>query len=164
MANFSILTSHVLVPPAIEAILSRDDNTVQGFLAAGHVCTIMGTASTMASMVEALGIGLPGNAAYPAVDGRRNVLARNAGRRISASLQCREYRRQIRCDRLVRSFRDRPALQVLDDTLADGPGGTRRFLGWQRHGQFCQHHAQEIEATADDLGGTALHDLLPADG
>jgi L-arabonate dehydrase len=36
----------------------------------------------MASMVEALGIGLPGNAAYPAVDGRRNVLARNAGRRI----------------------------------------------------------------------------------
>jgi dihydroxy-acid dehydratase len=36
----------------------------------------------MASMVEALGIGLPGNAAYPAVDGRRNVLAREAGRRI----------------------------------------------------------------------------------
>ena len=33
-------------------------------------------------MVEALGIGLPGNAAYPAVDGRRNVLARDAGRRI----------------------------------------------------------------------------------
>jgi L-arabonate dehydrase len=42
----------------------------------------MGTASTMASMVEALGLGLPGNAAYPAVDGRRNVIARNAGRRI----------------------------------------------------------------------------------
>jgi L-arabonate dehydrase len=47
----------------------------------GH-CMTMGTASTMASMVEALGIGLPGNAAYPAVDGRRNVLARQAGRRI----------------------------------------------------------------------------------
>jgi L-arabonate dehydrase len=42
----------------------------------------MGTASTMASMVEALGIGMPGNAAYPAVDARRNVLARMAGRRI----------------------------------------------------------------------------------
>ena len=39
----------------------------------------MGTASTMASMVEALGLGLPGNAAFPAVDGRRNVLARSAG-------------------------------------------------------------------------------------
>lgn len=47
----------------------------------GH-CMTMGTASTMACMVEALGIGLPGNAAYPAVDGRRNVLARLAGRRV----------------------------------------------------------------------------------
>ena len=47
----------------------------------GH-CMTMGTASTMASMVEALGIGLPGNAAWPAVDGRRNLLARDAGRRI----------------------------------------------------------------------------------
>ncbi|MCB1592315.1 MAG: hydrogenase formation protein HypD [Alphaproteobacteria bacterium] len=41
--NLSLLVSHVLVPPAIEAILSSPDNTVQGFLAAGHVCTIMGT-------------------------------------------------------------------------------------------------------------------------
>ena len=47
----------------------------------GH-CMTMGTASTMASMVEALGVGLPGNAAYPAVDGRRNVIAREAGGRI----------------------------------------------------------------------------------
>ncbi|EJL81236.1 dihydroxyacid dehydratase/phosphogluconate dehydratase [Herbaspirillum sp. CF444] len=47
----------------------------------GH-CMTMGTASTMASMVEALGMSLPGNAAIPAVDARRNVLARNSGRRI----------------------------------------------------------------------------------
>ena len=47
----------------------------------GH-CMTMGTASTMASMVESLGIGMPGNAAIPAVDARRNVLARMAGRRI----------------------------------------------------------------------------------
>ncbi|MGO4810349.1 IlvD/Edd family dehydratase [Cupriavidus sp. 2MCAB6] len=47
----------------------------------GH-CMTMGTASTMASMVEALGMSLPGNAAIPAVDGRRNVLARASGRRI----------------------------------------------------------------------------------
>ncbi|TAN55172.1 MAG: dihydroxy-acid dehydratase [Betaproteobacteria bacterium] len=46
----------------------------------GH-CMTMGTASTMASMVEALGVGMPGNAAIPAVDARRNVLARAAGRR-----------------------------------------------------------------------------------
>ena len=42
ISNFSILVSHVLVPPAIEAILSAPDNRVQGFLAAGHVCTVMG--------------------------------------------------------------------------------------------------------------------------
>ena len=47
----------------------------------GH-CMTMGTASTMACMVEALGVGLPGNAAIPAVDSRRNVLAREAGRRV----------------------------------------------------------------------------------
>lgn len=40
--NYSILTSHVLVPPAIEAIVNDPANVVQGFLAAGHVCTIMG--------------------------------------------------------------------------------------------------------------------------
>jgi hydrogenase expression/formation protein HypD len=42
IANYSILTSHVLVPPAIEAIVNDEGNVVQGFLAAGHVCTIMG--------------------------------------------------------------------------------------------------------------------------
>src|SRR4029079_454666 len=47
----------------------------------GH-CMTMGTASTMACMVEALGVGMPGNAAIPAVDARRNLLAREAGRRI----------------------------------------------------------------------------------
>jgi hydrogenase expression/formation protein HypD len=40
--NFSMLISHVLVPPAIEALLSAPDCRVQGFLAAGHVCTVMG--------------------------------------------------------------------------------------------------------------------------
>jgi len=43
ITNFSMLVSHVLVPPAIEAILSSPDCRVQGFLAAGHVCTIMGS-------------------------------------------------------------------------------------------------------------------------
>jgi dihydroxy-acid dehydratase len=45
-------------------------------------CMTMGTASTMASMVEALGIGMPSNAAIPAADSRRTVLAHMAGRRI----------------------------------------------------------------------------------
>lgn len=40
--NFSVLVSHVLVPPAMRAILESPSNTVQGFLAAGHVCSVMG--------------------------------------------------------------------------------------------------------------------------
>ena len=56
---------------AAEAAMSRS---------AGH-CMTMGTASTMASMVEALGLALPTNAAIPAVDSRRYVLAHMAGRR-----------------------------------------------------------------------------------
>ncbi|RME76471.1 MAG: hydrogenase formation protein HypD [Chloroflexi bacterium] len=42
LKNFSILCSHVLVPPAMEAILGSPHNLVQGFLAAGHVCAVMG--------------------------------------------------------------------------------------------------------------------------
>ena len=52
----------------------------------GH-CMTMGTASTMASMVEALGLALPGNAAYPAVDAHRARLARLSGRRIVAMVK-----------------------------------------------------------------------------
>ncbi|MFN3410005.1 MAG: hydrogenase formation protein HypD [Limisphaerales bacterium] len=42
LKNFSLLISHVLVPPAIEALMASPECRVQGFLAAGHVCTVMG--------------------------------------------------------------------------------------------------------------------------
>ena len=42
LTNFSQIVSHVLVPPAMEAILASSTNRVQGFLAAGHVCSVMG--------------------------------------------------------------------------------------------------------------------------
>lgn len=59
----------------------------QGQSRSAGSCMTMGTASTMASMVEALGIGMPDNAAIPAVDARRQVLAREAGRRIVQLVQ-----------------------------------------------------------------------------
>ncbi|MEX5632408.1 hydrogenase formation protein HypD [Parafrankia sp. FMc2] len=43
LRNFSMLVSHVLVPPAMAAVLTAPDNRVSAFLAAGHVCTVMGT-------------------------------------------------------------------------------------------------------------------------
>jgi len=42
LKNYSLLVSQVRVPPAMHAILSSPDNQVQGFLAAGHVCAVMG--------------------------------------------------------------------------------------------------------------------------
>jgi hydrogenase expression/formation protein HypD len=42
LTNFSVLVSHVCVPPAIHAILGSPENRVQGFLLAGHVCSVMG--------------------------------------------------------------------------------------------------------------------------
>ncbi|KAB8152634.1 hydrogenase formation protein HypD [Kordia sp. TARA_039_SRF] len=42
LRNYAILASHVLVPPAIKAVIDDDESNIDGFLAAGHVCTIMG--------------------------------------------------------------------------------------------------------------------------
>ena len=84
----------------------------------GH-CMTMGTASTMASMVEALGIGLPGNAAYPAVDGRRNVLARNAGRRIVE---------MVHVDQTISQVLTREAFENAIKTLAAIGGSTNAVI------------------------------------
>ncbi len=51
LKNYSILASQVLVPPAMEAVINDDENIIQAFLAAGHVCTIMGL-SEYAPLVE----------------------------------------------------------------------------------------------------------------
>jgi hydrogenase expression/formation protein HypD len=55
ITNFSMLVSHVLVPPAIEAIMSAPGCRVQAFLAAGHVCSVMGTAQ-YPPLVERFGV------------------------------------------------------------------------------------------------------------
>jgi dihydroxy-acid dehydratase len=84
----------------------------------GH-CMTMGTASTMASMVEALGVGLPGNAAYPAVDGRRNVLARMAGRRIVE---------MVHTDQKLSTILTRQAFENAIRTLAAIGGSTNAVI------------------------------------
>jgi len=84
----------------------------------GH-CMTMGTASTMASMVEALGVGLPGNAAYPAVDGRRNVLARMAGRRAVA---------MVHEDQLLSKILTKESFENAIKTLAAIGGSTNAVI------------------------------------
>ncbi len=84
----------------------------------GH-CMTMGTASTMASMVEALGMGLPGNAAWPAVDARRNLLARSAGRRIVE---------MVREDLVMSKILTREAFENAIMTLAAIGGSTNAVI------------------------------------
>jgi L-arabonate dehydrase len=84
----------------------------------GH-CMTMGTASTMASMVEALGVGLPGNAAFPAVDGRRNVIARMAGRRIV---------QMVHGDQCLSTILTREAFENAIRTLAAIGGSTNAVI------------------------------------
>ena len=55
VTNYSILASHVLVPPAIRAVMNDPASRIEGFLAAGHVCAIMGT-SEYGPLVEEYGI------------------------------------------------------------------------------------------------------------
>jgi dihydroxy-acid dehydratase len=79
----------------------------------------MGTASTMASMVEALGVGLPQNAAIPAPDARRNELARLAGRRIVA---------MVKDDIRLSSILNRKSIENAIRTLAAIGGSTNAVV------------------------------------
>lgn len=82
-------------------------------------CMTMGTASSMASMVEALGVGLPENAAIPAADARRNHLARMAGRRIVE---------MVHEDLTLSKILTRPAFENAIRTLAAIGGSTNAVV------------------------------------
>ena len=82
LENFSMLVSHVLVPPAIEALMTSGTSRVNGFLAAGHVCTVMGTAQyePLAERFE-VPIVVTGFEPLDVLDGiRRTVVQLEAGR------------------------------------------------------------------------------------
>ena len=81
LRNFSMLVSHVLVPPAIEALRSSPTCRVDGFLAAGHVCTVMGT-TEYEPLAERFGVPIVVTGFEPldVLDGiRRCVLQLEAG-------------------------------------------------------------------------------------
>ena len=82
LTNFSVLVSHVLVPPAIEAVVASEHTRVDAFLAAGHVCTIMGTAQyePIAALYE-VPIVVTGFEPLDVLDGIRRAVAQlEAGR------------------------------------------------------------------------------------
>ncbi len=82
LTNFSMLVSHVLVPPAIEALLTSGRSRVDGFLAAGHVCTVMGT-TQYEPLVRRFGVPIVVTGFEPldVLDGiRRCILQLEAGK------------------------------------------------------------------------------------
>jgi L-arabonate dehydrase len=118
----------------------------------GH-CMTMGTASSMASMVEALGIGLPTNAAIPAVDARRNELARLAGRRIVE---------MVGEDLVPSRILTRPAFENAIRTLAAIGGSTNAVVHL-----LAIARRVGVELTLDDFDrlGRGVHcllDLMPS--
>ncbi|MBW4022909.1 MAG: dihydroxy-acid dehydratase [Proteobacteria bacterium] len=118
----------------------------------GH-CMTMGTASTMASMVEALGVSLPGNAAIPAVDARRNELARFSGRRIVE---------MVREDLVLSKILTREAFENAIRTLAAIGGSTNAVVHL-----LAIARRVGVDLTLDDFDrlGKGVHclvDLMPS--
>ncbi len=82
LTNFSMLVSHVLVPPAIEALMTSEQSRVDAFLAAGHVCTVMGT-DQYRPLVDRFGVPIVVTGFEPldVLDGIRRAVAQlEAGR------------------------------------------------------------------------------------
>ena len=109
LTNFSVLVSHVLVPPAIEAIASSPSSRVDGFLAAGHVCSVMGTWQ-YGPLVERFGVPI-------VVTGFEPLDVLEGIRRVVVQLESGTARLENAYDRVVTEEGNLPAQQMLDDVF-----------------------------------------------
>jgi hydrogenase expression/formation protein HypD len=109
VANFSVLVSHVLVPPAIEAVIGSPASRVDGFLAAGHVCSVMGTWQ-YEPLVERhrVPIVVTGFEPLDVLDGIRRVVAQ---------LEAGEARLENAYERVVSAAGNGPAQQMVGDVF-----------------------------------------------
>jgi hydrogenase expression/formation protein HypD len=139
IANFSVLVSHVLVPPAIEAILDAPQRRVDAFLAAGHVCTVMGMKQYQ-ELVDRhqVPIVVTGFEPLDVLDGiRRAVIQLEAGR---AEVD-NAYARAVRPDG------NRMAQQLLHEVFEDVDRswrgiGTIAKSGWRLRDEFGAFDAE----------------------
>ena len=109
LTNFSVLVSHVLVPPAIEAIASSPSSRVDGFLAAGHVCSVMGTWQ-YGPLVERFGVPI-------VVTGFEPLDVLEGIRRVVVQLESGTARLENAYERVVTEAGNVPAQQMLDDVF-----------------------------------------------
>ena len=109
LTNFSVLVSHVLVPPAIQAIASSPASRVDGFLAAGHVCSVMGTRQ-YGPLVERFGIPI-------VVTGFEPLDVLEGIRRVVAQLEAGTAVLENAYERVVSEEGNTPAQRMLDDVF-----------------------------------------------
>ncbi len=137
--NFSVLVSHVLVPPAVEAIASSPTSRIDGFLAAGHVCSVMGTWQ-YGPLVERFGLPIVVTGFEPldVLEGIRRVVA-----------QLVEGRAELdnAYPRVVSEKGNVPAQQMVDDvfTVCDRQWrgvGTIPASGWCLSDRYAEFDAE----------------------
>ena len=109
LSNFSLLVSHVLVPPAIEAIATSPASRVDGFLAAGHVCTVMGTRQ-YEPLVRQYGVPV-------VVTGFEPLDVLDGIRRCIIQLEAGEARVENAYPRAVRKEGNEPAQKMLEEVF-----------------------------------------------
>jgi hydrogenase expression/formation protein HypD len=165
LENFSVLVSHVLVPPAIEAIASSPTSRVDAFLAAGHVCSDMGTGQ-YGPLVERFGLPL-------VVTGFEPLDVLEGIRRAVAQLEAGEARLDNAYTRVVRAEGNLAAQQMVAEVFAlcdrqwRGIGEIPRS-GWRLADRFAAFDAEirfgvsELDASESALcrAGEVLQGLI----
>jgi hydrogenase expression/formation protein HypD len=140
LKNFSLLVSHVLVPPAVAAIMSSPENQVQAFLAAGHVCSVMGYWE-YPPLAEKFGVPIVVTGFEPLdlLDGiRRAVLQLESGR----------HEVENAYSRVVSYEGNRPAQQLLKEVFEVTDRAWRGIgvipqSGWRLNAEYREFDAEE---------------------
>jgi hydrogenase expression/formation protein HypD len=165
LTNFSVLVSHVLVPPAIEAIVSSATNRVDGFLAAGHVCSVMGTWQ-YGPLVERFGVPI-------VVTGFEPLDVLDGIRRVVVQLEAGTAELENAYERVVTERGNSPAQAMLDDVFEVCDRQWRGIgeipsSGWRLSSRYAEFDAEtrfgvsEIETPESDLcrSGEVLQGLI----
>ncbi len=163
--NFSVLVSHVLVPPAIEAIVSSPTNRVDGFLAAGHVCSVMGTWQ-YGPLVDKFKIPI-------VVTGFEPLDVLDGIRRVVTQLEAGTARVENAYARVVTEQGNSPAQAMLEDVfdVCDRQWrgiGEIPISGWELSSRYAEFNAEtrfgvsDIDTPESDLcrSGEVLQGLI----
>ncbi|MEU0388770.1 hydrogenase formation protein HypD [Streptomyces chartreusis] len=165
LSNFSLLVSHVRVPPAVEAIMTAPDCRVQGFLAAGHVCSVMGTAE-YPELAERFGVPM-------VVTGFEPLDILEGVRRAVRQLERGEHRVENAYPRAVRDEGNPAAVRMIEEVFEVTDRSWRGIgripaSGWRLRDTFRAYDAEHrfdvtgirTEEPAECRSGEVLQGLI----